>query len=160
GDETKDQLARAQQRIKKLVPLADLVPILRADIKSYKEKLSTEQALTKLLQTDLERSVQTLTAAGKDMKDLQATREKAATEAKTYKDQLTRAEDKLRTLDQEMNARVKELTTAERIIESLQGEKKTLAAEAERVRLAVENRFEGIALTGRRVIFLVDMSGS
>src|SRR5207248_7250898 len=42
----------------------------------------------------------------------------------------------------------------------LQSERKVLADQARRAMAAVENRFEGIALTGRRVLFLVDMSGS
>jgi hypothetical protein len=45
-------------------------------------------------------------------------------------------------------------------IEALKGEKRLLTADLLRARLAVENRFEGIALTGKRVLFLVDMSGS
>ena len=43
---------------------------------------------------------------------------------------------------------------------ALEDEKKGMIAEAERVRAAADNRFAGIQLTGRRVVFLVDMSGS
>ncbi len=43
---------------------------------------------------------------------------------------------------------------------TLEDEKKGLAAAAERERLAADNRFAGIQLTGRRVVFLIDMSGS
>jgi hypothetical protein len=50
--------------------------------------------------------------------------------------------------------------TAQRSIDTLRLEKRALADEASRARAAIENRFEGIALTGRRVVFLVDMSGS
>jgi len=170
GEETKEKLLQAKDRLKTLEPLADSVPDLTAEIKIFKQKLASEEALTKVLQADLERGKQTLITVGKDMKGLQATRrkleedladrDKALAEAKSYREQLTRAEEKLRTLDQEMSARVKELSTAERIIDKLQGEKKSIAAEADRVRVAAENRFEGIALTGKRVIFLVDMSGS
>jgi predicted nucleic acid-binding Zn-ribbon protein len=170
GEETKEKLLQAKERLKTLQPLADTVPDLKAEIKIFKQKLVSEEALTKVLQADLERGKQTLITVGKDMKGLQAMRrkleedladrDKALAEAKSYREQLTRAEEKLRTLDQEMSARVKELSTAERIIDKLQGEKKSIAAEADRVRMAAENRFEGIALTGKRVIFLVDMSGS
>ncbi|MFL5241033.1 MAG: VWA domain-containing protein [Gemmataceae bacterium] len=170
ADQTKDMLVQAKDRLKTLEPLADSVPDLKAEIKVFKQKLASEEALTKVLQADLDRSKQSLISVGKDMKGLQATRhkleedladrDKALAEAKSYREQLARAEEKLRTLDQEMSARVKELATAERIIDKLQGEKKTIAAEADRVRVAAENRFEGIALTGKRVVFLVDMSGS
>jgi hypothetical protein len=42
----------------------------------------------------------------------------------------------------------------------LQGAKRSLADEIDRVRAAADNRFAGVSLTGRRVIFLVDISGS
>ncbi|HEV3235704.1 MAG TPA: VWA domain-containing protein [Gemmataceae bacterium] len=167
---TKEKLQLAEDRIKSLGALAEMVPGLRTKVKDLKDKLASEEALTKVLQGDLERGKQSLAAAGKDMQELKTTRrkleedlaarDKALAEAKMYREQLARAEDKLRTMDQEMSARVKELTTAERIIVKLQGEKKDISAQAERVRAAAENRFEGIALTGKRVVFLVDMSGS
>jgi Mg-chelatase subunit ChlD len=167
---TKDKLQQAEERIKTLGPLAEMVPGLRTNLKDLKEKLTAEEALTKILQGDLERGKQSLVAVSKDMQDLKisrrkleddlAARDKALAEAKMYREQLTRAEEKLRILDQEMNARVKELTTAERIIGKLQVEKKDISAQIDRVRAAAENRFEGIALTGKRVVFLVDMSGS
>src|SRR5439155_949128 len=47
-----------------------------------------------------------------------------------------------------------------REVAGLQGDRKTLQAEVERLKGTVDNRFAGIALTGRRVLFLVDMSGS
>ena len=49
---------------------------------------------------------------------------------------------------------------AERSVDILQREKRSLTDKFDQARAAAENRFEGIALTGRRVIFLVDMSGS
>jgi hypothetical protein len=45
-------------------------------------------------------------------------------------------------------------------VATLRDEKRSLLEQAARVRAAAENRFAGINLTGRRVIFLVDMSGS
>src|SRR5207302_9706957 len=57
-------------------------------------------------------------------------------------------------------ARDRDLAAARRSIAALEDEKKGLIAEAERVRAAADNRFAGIQLTGRRVVFLVDMSGS
>ena len=53
-----------------------------------------------------------------------------------------------------------DLSEANRLVERLQKENSALAAQVGRVRAAAENRFEGIELTGRRVLFLVDMSGS
>jgi hypothetical protein len=81
--------------------------------------------------------------------DLQESRSKLA-------DVTARAE----TLEADRDRRQSDLSDADRNIEQLQREKRTLTAEVNRVRVAAENRFEGIALTGRRVVFLVDMSGS
>ena len=48
----------------------------------------------------------------------------------------------------------------ERSLAALREENKKLEGETARVRAASENRFAGITLTGRRVLFLVDTSGS
>jgi Mg-chelatase subunit ChlD len=68
---------------------------------------------------------------------------------------------------QEEAARVRELDRIRKALEAarqraaaLEEEKKALAAAIQRDRLAADQRFAGIQLTGRRVVFLVDMSGS
>src|SRR5262249_45744207 len=48
----------------------------------------------------------------------------------------------------------------EREVASLRDDKRVLTDQAARARAAAENRFAGINLTGRRAVFLVDMSGS
>jgi hypothetical protein len=73
---------------------------------------------------------------------------------------LTATEARARQLEIESAERKKELADYVRRLDLLQGEKRQLADEARRARLAFENRFEGVELTGRRVVFLVDMSGS
>jgi hypothetical protein len=69
-------------------------------------------------------------------------------------------EARLQTIGAEAEARRTDLTDANRAIAALERDKKSLLEQVVRVTSAAENRFEGIALTGRRVIFLVDMSGS
>jgi len=54
----------------------------------------------------------------------------------------------------------KELTRAKANMGDLEGEKRLLTEQIIKIRQAADNRFAGIQLTGRRVIFLVDMSGS
>src|SRR5207253_6070858 len=54
----------------------------------------------------------------------------------------------------------KELADAGRRVNELQGDKQALLDQAKRGRAAADGRFAGISLTGRRVVFLVDMSGS
>ncbi len=73
---------------------------------------------------------------------------------------LDRLQASRRSLERDIENRDKELALARRSLAALREEKKTLENAAARVRSAAENRFAGIALTGRRVLFLVDMSGS
>jgi hypothetical protein len=61
-------------------------------------------------------------------------------------------------------ARVKalesELSDARGALDVARTESRELAGQISRMRVAADQRFEGIALTGKRVVFLVDMSGS
>src|SRR5207247_3191111 len=78
----------------------------------------------------------------------------------SYRSKLTDAETHVQNLETIAADQKKDLSEATRNIGALQREKQSLADQASRALAAVENRFEGIALTGRRVVFLVDMSGS
>lgn len=111
ADDLAARLAKEEARAKDLQAMADQVPSLRDDVKSYRDKFSNEEALAK-------------------------------------------------GLEKEIGKRNQELTDASHALALLQTDKKTLTAEVGRVRALVENRFAGIALTGRRVVFLIDMSGS
>jgi predicted nucleic acid-binding Zn-ribbon protein len=88
-------------------------------------------------------------------KDKELAAARKSSEAKT-----TTADERLRALEKVLEEHQQALAAANRSITTLRGEKTTLAAEAVRVRAAAEHRFAGIELTGRRVIFLVDTSGS
>src|SRR5262249_41099665 len=70
------------------------------------------------------------------------------------------AEKGLAARDRDLDRTRKDLDAARRAVAALEDEKKGLVTEAERVRAAADNRFAGIQLTGRRVVFLGDMSGS
>ncbi len=54
----------------------------------------------------------------------------------------------------------KSLAQAGETIQNLQASQRILAQEQRRLRAAVTNRFAGIHLTGKKVMFLVDVSGS
>jgi predicted nucleic acid-binding Zn-ribbon protein len=77
-----------------------------------------------------------------------------------YRSKLAATETTALELDKTTKVRTKDLADAYRRLAELQSEKKQLADQTRRAMAVVENRFEGIALTGRRVLFLVDMSGS
>src|SRR5713226_832840 len=82
-------------------------------------------------------------------------------EAVASKEKLAGAEARLQTLERDIDEQKKDLagtgrtlTEANRVIESLKDDKRALEDQVVRARLAA------ISLTGRRVVFLVDMSGS
>jgi predicted nucleic acid-binding Zn-ribbon protein len=81
-------------------------------------------------------------------------------EVKGYRSKYADEAATTKALEKEVAKRGRELDEARQSIVGLEGDKKRLRAEADRVRLAADNRFAGITLTGRRVVFLVDMSGS
>jgi hypothetical protein len=118
ADDLAALLRQTQARAKQLQMTADLVPGLREDAVSSKEKLATAQARLQTLEEEITDQKKELSGSGRT------------------------------------------LTEANRVIESLKDDKRALEDQVVRARLAADNRFAGIALTGRRVIFLVDMSGS
>jgi hypothetical protein len=81
-------------------------------------------------------------------------------EAQQYRDRLAESAGRVRALEAEADERARDLAGAGRQIAALQDERRSLADQANRARAAAENRFAGITLSGRRVVFLVDMSGS
>jgi hypothetical protein len=94
------------------------------------------------------------------LQDEEARARKLQGEIDRYRTKLSDAETRVQSLESVAADTRKDLTDARQSIGALQREKQSLADQASRALAAVENRFEGIALTGRRVIFLVDMSGS
>ena len=139
---TKDRTAIQKEKSDATDRLAELSALIRdkdsmakrtsVRVQDLAERLRDEEARIKKLQADLE----------------------------SYRAKLSVAEAKADKLETESGARMKGLTAAEKNLTQLQMENRTLADQAARARGALENRFEGIALTGQRVVFLIDMSGS
>jgi von Willebrand factor type A domain len=67
---------------------------------------------------------------------------------------------RLKALEKDLLARDRELTEARGALDAAKGGRADLVSQITRLKAAAENRFEGIQLTGKRVVFLVDMSGS
>lgn len=127
-----DQLAAARRRSKELQMAAETLPSLQADLKKARQQHAAEKALASTLENEMAKRLLDLKDADKKMADLAASR---------------------RSLERDIEARDKELA-------ALREQNKTLEGESARARATTENRFAGITLTGRRVLFLVDMSGS
>ncbi len=112
---------------------------LDARLKKARADLAAAEAGRAALQNDVEARTRELAAAGKKIED----------EA-----------DSQRRLEQQVAALTRQLAEANRGAAALRDDKRALAEQVSRARADAENRFAGIALTGKRVVFLVDMSGS
>jgi len=157
------KLTAANSRAADLQSQVDLIPGLRADLRSTRDKLAAEQSRLKdqagLLGSatkDLDALRIARTALERDLES----KDKELALARPYKDKWIESERKLLALETQLGLRGKELASAGQDIAALRQEKKSWEADLLRARAAAENRFAGIALTGKRVIFLVDMSGS
>lgn len=131
------------------------------------EQKSTAQDRVQSLESLLrEKDVQTKAASRRAtslsdlLVDAEARIKKLEEEVQGYRTRLTAAESRADRLQGDADATRKELAAARGSMTTLQQEKAALAEKANQPRPATDERFEGIALTGRRVVFLVDMSGS
>jgi hypothetical protein len=150
------RLEAAGARLKDVQALADGVPKLKADLKEVQRQHAAEEALAHALEKEVAKRVQEAAEAAKTMDAVRSgkrslereldTRDRELALARGYKEKWEANEDRLRTLERSLTA--------------VQDDRRNLQAEAVRLRAAAENRFAGIELTGRRVVFLVDMSGS
>jgi myosin heavy subunit len=132
GRQLAEALAAARLRVRELQRAAELVPSLQAELKDARQQYAAEKALASTLEKEIAKRL-------RDLKDTDANLQKLAASR--------------RSLERDIAARDKEMA-------ALRQQNKTLQGETARVRAAAENRFAGIALSGRRVLFLVDMSGS
>jgi Mg-chelatase subunit ChlD len=143
------KLLYMETRARELRALADLLPGLREKLKEAQERSAAGEVRVGALE--------------KEVNLLKDYRQRLAAEealAKSLEKEINKRLGELEARNQDLMRQKQALESAQRNIVTLKGEKKTLQDQAERVRAAVENRFAGMALTGRRVVFIVDMSGS
>jgi predicted nucleic acid-binding Zn-ribbon protein len=134
-----ERLRGAEARAKQLQGQADLLPGAREEATALRGKLDQANVRMATLEKDIAARKQELAGTGRSLHDLE----------------MTNAE-----LQKELTAGRQRWADAGRQIGALVGENKNLQEQARRARAAADNRFAGISLTGRRVVFLVDMSGS
>jgi hypothetical protein len=149
---TKDQKALAGQKV-----------AAEKELASITTQLQDKDEMAKLLAQRAERLTGQLEEAGARVKDLQKQANMVPSlrkEADEYRSKLANIGAANQGMESRLTDRDRELTAANRTIETLREDKRSLTEQVVRARFAAENRFEGIALTGRRVLFLVDMSGS
>lgn len=126
------RLRVADARFKQAQGQADLLPNLR-------DQLAGAETRAKSLEKEVSDRRSELAAAARTIQNLESAQEKLA---------------------RDVSARAQDVSDADRRLAVLSKEKQSLLEQVERVRAEAENRFAGVALTGRRVVFLVDMSGS
>ncbi len=123
-------------------------------------RMASLETLIRDKETQAEASANRLDDLAAQVRAAEAKTKKLQDDLQDYRSKVAAAQSREEELELEASTRKKELAEASRNIDVLQQDKKSLADQASRARAAMENRFEGITLTGTRVLFLVDMSGS
>jgi chromosome segregation ATPase len=164
------KLEATQTVLDKTDKTAREVPKLRADLAAALDRLSDEQKAALALKTNLEKQQKALADARQEMAALEKARRlledsldnktKDLARALVLKERLAEAEKKREQVEKLLGLNEKELGKALAAVERAEEEKRKAQAEATRTRAAAEQRFAGITLKGKRVIFLVDTSGS
>ena len=130
---------------------------------AVEDRLSEKESLAKAAARRIENLEEHLRNAEKRAKELQAMADLVPglrADLQSSRSKLADAQANWKALEKAGKTNTKDLAEANRRLTELESEKKQLTDQASRALAAVENRFEGITLTGRRVVFLVDMSGS
>jgi predicted nucleic acid-binding Zn-ribbon protein len=163
-DQDKKELTTARSR------LADIEDRLARKSEDYQSVLK-ERALAvkdidalQMLLRDKEALARAAAQSADDLTDRLRSAEvgarKLRDEVAGLRDKAGGAESRVSALEKELDQRRRDLAAARQSIDDLEGKTRVLSDAVVRARAAADNRFAGIALTGRRVVFLVDMSGS
>lgn len=159
------ELSVANQEIRSLRVEAERVPDLRDELRKLQRQRDEDEAKAGRMRREavarlkeLDETRERLEKTLRIMQDHESETTrlmKVVTVAQTYR-------DKAKQLEKEIEDTRRRLTAAERRADELVNEKKTLLAEVmvTKVRDPGASAFTGISLRGRRVVFLVDMSGS
>ncbi len=155
-DDLTKKLIDAESTVRTLEKTVAMLPKLQDDLKGSRERLTDEEAKAKLLRTDLAKRIEEIAKAAKDYETLVLARgelekklagvNKDLLESLAYKARLSETEKKRDELQDLLNLKDKDFAKKLELLDKL--------------KVAVEHRFAGIALTGEKVVFLVDTSGS
>jgi hypothetical protein len=143
------RLESADKLAKELQATADRMPELTADLKAARKRAAEEEAMARALEKEIAKRLQELAEANKKAEAAQLGKGSLERELDARDRELMAARD----YKQKWAASAERVTSLERQVAALQDDRQALRA-------AAENRFAGIQLTGKRVVFLVDTSGS
>ncbi|MFO0810663.1 MAG: VWA domain-containing protein [Gemmataceae bacterium] len=153
ADELSKQLTDARNRA---LDMAD-----RLSKKELSEQQLTKQQAAALARvSDLERLLRDRDLQAEESLRKLADMKKLADQLPDLRDAAASARESASGAESRVKALEKDLADARRSLDAAHTEEQTLAGQLARAKRAADERFEGIALTGRRVVFLVDMSGS
>jgi predicted nucleic acid-binding Zn-ribbon protein len=153
-ESAEDVLRRKQREADALARKAAAAATTADDLQRLLRKADEERLALSRKVDDLQKLLDDADArlrASRKEAESSATTAKAA--AKTASEELAAARGQIRDLQ-------KKLDDANATLVDLQGEKKRLADTFDKIQKDTENKFAGITMTGKRVVFLVDMSGS
>lgn len=144
------ELASLQERSNDLGDLLKKKEAALADsarnLRELKSLLDDAEAQSKKFRNRTDTLEKELDSRGRDL----ASRAKTLQELDTLRVKLMR----------DLDLRDRDLAAANLALERARNDKISLVKETGRLRTEMDSRFAGIALTGKRVVFLVDMSGS
>lgn len=143
---------------------------LTKTLKGLDSKLSASDAELAKKRGEMELANKRLDEAKKQASELETlvrAKEKLQSETKAKLDAMSRSSSdasklqaRIDTLEEAIKSQKTRLDEANITIVDLQGTKAKLADKVNQLRIENDNKFAGIALTGKNVVFLVDMSGS
>jgi chromosome segregation ATPase len=158
--------------LKKL--LEQNLALTKSDLAAAKKDLAAAKNDLELVNKYLASSKGDLATTGKELiaakTDLAATNKELAVakndlaamskELKAAQDDLAVKMKELAVAKNDLTAKIKELTGAKLATAGLVGDNKFLSQRIRDLEMQAEKRFAGIELTGKKIVFLVDMSGS
>jgi hypothetical protein len=180
-DETAKQLATAKTDVKDITTKLATAISFAQDLD---DQLMKKQKDVKDLSSKLAAATDSADDLAKLLREKEKERDLVLAKSVKLEEQLNDADAKLRSARREADAATNDLAAMKKTgnelsqarttiadlqkklddsnahIVDLQGDKKKLADKFDRLRIESEAKFAGIALTGKRVVFLVDISGS
>lgn len=173
--------ADLEKTIKENTELATQIASLKLFLEKTKKDLNEKTALTESDAKELKALTDRLLKSSNFTKELQQQLASLQLDLKQHQGKLSDAEivaikskkeyDDLQNqirdmiiakqlIDQKLKLNEKDLEAARKYQVLLQGENQSLLRQTQLIRESIKHRFAGINLTGQRVVFIIDMSGS
>jgi len=147
-------------QLAKVEVLAGKVPGLELEVTKAKKDAEKEKLTTKELEERIAKRIQDLTDLTAKLEKIQKALDSTTTDKEKLSDLLTKTDKKSVDLQKLLDEKIKELEEAAKKYNLVQAEKGKWQIEAQHWETVSKNRFAGIKLDSKRVVFLLDMSGS